>query len=77
MQIKILVRGYSQEIQWRDEHYVPETINEHLKISGVTIGAFQLVCSCYGQVLWCQVQAQVQGQESWFGLDICFGFLVG
>ena len=25
----------------------------------------------------CQVQAQVQGQESWFGLDICFGFLVG
>ncbi|KAG2577014.1 hypothetical protein PVAP13_6NG075100 [Panicum virgatum] len=45
--IKILVRGYSQEIQWRDEHYVPETINEHLKISGVTIGAFQLVCSSF------------------------------
>jgi len=32
---------------------------------------------CYGQVLWCQVQAQVQGQESWFSLDNCFGFLVG
>ena len=30
--------------------------------------------SCYGQVLWCQVQAQVQGQESWFGLDM-FRFL--
>jgi hypothetical protein len=47
MQIKILVRGYSQEIQWRDEHYVPETINEHLEISRVTVGAFQLACSSF------------------------------
>ncbi|PUZ50279.1 hypothetical protein GQ55_6G046300 [Panicum hallii var. hallii] len=45
--IKILVRGYSQEIQWRDEHYVPETINEHLEISRLTVGAFQLACSSF------------------------------
>ncbi|RLN05052.1 hypothetical protein C2845_PM13G04240 [Panicum miliaceum] len=45
--IKMLVRGYSQEIQWRDEHYVPETINEHLEISRVTVGAFQLACSSF------------------------------
>ncbi|XP_062193130.1 beta-sesquiphellandrene synthase-like isoform X2 [Phragmites australis] len=43
--LKMLVRGYSQEIKWRDEHYVPETINEHLELSGVTVGVFQLVCS--------------------------------
>ncbi|TVU42965.1 hypothetical protein EJB05_09392, partial [Eragrostis curvula] len=46
-QLKILVRGYCQETKWRDEHYVPETINEHLEISRVTVGAFQLACSSF------------------------------
>lgn len=45
MQLKMLVRGYSEEIKWRDEHYIPETINEHLELSGVTVGVFQLLCS--------------------------------
>ncbi|CAD6341067.1 unnamed protein product [Miscanthus lutarioriparius] len=45
--LKILVRGYSQEIEWRDEHYVPETIDKHLEISRVTVGAFQLACSSF------------------------------
>lgn len=47
MQLKTLVRGYSQEIKWRDEHYVPETIDEHFDISRVTVGAFQLACSSF------------------------------
>jgi len=47
LQLKILVRGYSQEIEWRDEHYVPETIDKHLEISRVTVGAFQLACSSF------------------------------
>lgn len=47
LQLKILVRGYSQEIEWRDEQYVPETINKHLEISRVTSGAFQLACSSF------------------------------
>jgi beta-farnesene synthase len=47
LQLKILVRGYSQEIEWRDEHYVPETIDKHLEISRVTVGSFQLACSSF------------------------------
>ena len=47
MQLKILVRGYSQEIKWRDEHYVPETIDEHLEVSKATVGAFQVACSSF------------------------------
>ncbi|WVZ94928.1 hypothetical protein U9M48_040755 [Paspalum notatum var. saurae] len=45
--LKILVRAYSQEIQWRDEHYVPETIDKHLEISRVSVGAYQLACSSF------------------------------
>ena len=41
------IRGYSQEIEWRDEHYVPETIDKHLEISRVIVGAFQLACSSF------------------------------
>ncbi|CAO2189628.1 unnamed protein product [Urochloa humidicola] len=45
--IKILVRASSQEIKWRDEDYVPKTIDEHLKISGATVGGFQVACSSF------------------------------
>ncbi|TVU42977.1 hypothetical protein EJB05_09404, partial [Eragrostis curvula] len=45
--LKMLVRGYCQEIKWRDEHYVPETINEHLELSRATVGAFEVTCASF------------------------------
>ncbi|KAG0522678.1 hypothetical protein BDA96_07G058300 [Sorghum bicolor] len=45
--LKVLVRGNSQEIKWRNENYVPETINEHLEHSGRSVGAFQVACSSF------------------------------
>ncbi|CAL4996946.1 unnamed protein product [Urochloa decumbens] len=45
--IKILVQASTQEIKWRDEHYVPKTIDEHLKISRATVGGFQVACSSF------------------------------
>ncbi|TVU42964.1 hypothetical protein EJB05_09391 [Eragrostis curvula] len=45
--LKMLVRGNSKEIKWRDEHYTPETINEHLELSGTTVGAFQVAVSSF------------------------------
>ncbi|GJN12347.1 hypothetical protein PR202_ga30618 [Eleusine coracana subsp. coracana] len=45
--LKMLVRGNSEEIRWRDEHYIPETINEHLELSGITVGAFQVAVSSF------------------------------
>lgn len=47
MQIKRLVQGNSQEIKWRDDHYIPKTINEHLEVSRETVGAFQVACSSF------------------------------
>ena len=47
MQLKVLVRANCQEIKWRDEHYVPKTINEHLEISRATVGGFQVACSSF------------------------------
>jgi hypothetical protein len=43
----MLMRGYSEEIKWRDEHYVPKTINEHLELSRTTNGSFHLVISSF------------------------------
>ncbi|XP_066351265.1 (E)-beta-farnesene synthase-like [Miscanthus floridulus] len=45
--LKVLVRGSSQEIKWRNENYIPETINEHLEHSGPSVGAFQVACSSF------------------------------
>lgn len=45
--LKVLVRGSSQEIKWRNENYVPKTISEHLEHSGPTVGAFQVACSSF------------------------------
>uniref|UniRef100_A0A0E0HSH4 Sesquiterpene synthase n=1 Tax=Oryza nivara TaxID=4536 RepID=A0A0E0HSH4_ORYNI len=42
---KILIKGYSEEIKWRDDHYIPKTIEEHLELSRTTVGAFQLACA--------------------------------
>ncbi|CAL5003852.1 unnamed protein product [Urochloa decumbens] len=45
--INILVQASTQEIKWHDEHYVPKTIDEHLKISRATVGGFQVACSSF------------------------------
>uniref|UniRef100_A0A0D9X4T0 Sesquiterpene synthase n=1 Tax=Leersia perrieri TaxID=77586 RepID=A0A0D9X4T0_9ORYZ len=45
--LKRLVRGYSQEIKWRDENYIPKTIEEHLELSRATVGAFELACASF------------------------------
>uniref|UniRef100_A0A0E0EIF4 Uncharacterized protein n=1 Tax=Oryza meridionalis TaxID=40149 RepID=A0A0E0EIF4_9ORYZ len=45
--LKRLVQGYSQEIKWRDEHYVPKTIDEHLEVSRATVGAFEIACASF------------------------------
>ncbi|CAL4941825.1 unnamed protein product [Urochloa decumbens] len=39
-----LVRAYNAEVRWRDEGYVPKTVEEHLQVSA-TSAAFQLL-SC-------------------------------
>ncbi|KAF0897648.1 hypothetical protein E2562_000368 [Oryza meyeriana var. granulata] len=44
---KRLVQGYSKEIKWRDEHYVPKTVDEHLELSRTTVGAFELACASF------------------------------
>uniref|UniRef100_A0A0D3GWQ9 Sesquiterpene synthase n=1 Tax=Oryza barthii TaxID=65489 RepID=A0A0D3GWQ9_9ORYZ len=44
---KILIKGYSEEIKWRDDHYIPKTIEEHLELSRTTVGAFQLACASF------------------------------
>uniref|UniRef100_A0A0E0HSH7 Sesquiterpene synthase n=1 Tax=Oryza nivara TaxID=4536 RepID=A0A0E0HSH7_ORYNI len=45
--LKRLVQGYSQEIKWRDEHYVPKTVDEHLEVSRATVGAFEIACASF------------------------------
>ncbi|WVZ94929.1 hypothetical protein U9M48_040756 [Paspalum notatum var. saurae] len=45
--LKMLIQRSCQEIKWRDENYVPKTINEHLEVSTITIGAFQVACSSF------------------------------
>jgi hypothetical protein len=42
-----LVQGYSQEIKWRDEHYIPKTVDEHLEVSRATVGAFEIACASF------------------------------
>ncbi|KAG8046604.1 hypothetical protein GUJ93_ZPchr0008g11863 [Zizania palustris] len=41
---KRLVQGYCKEIKWRDEHYIPKTIEEHLEVSRKTVGAIEVAC---------------------------------
>ncbi|KAL5221173.1 hypothetical protein ABZP36_025886 [Zizania latifolia] len=41
---KRLVQGNCQEIKWRDEHYIPKTIEEHLELSRKTVGAIEVAC---------------------------------
>ncbi|CAM0912976.1 unnamed protein product [Alopecurus aequalis] len=45
--LKRLVQSYADEIKWRDEHYVPKTMSEHLEVSSTSIGPFLLACSAY------------------------------
>ena len=44
---KRLVQEFSQEIKWRDDHYIPKTIEEHLELSRKTVGAFELACASF------------------------------
>ncbi|KAK1664700.1 hypothetical protein QYE76_052859 [Lolium multiflorum] len=37
-----LVRAYTKELKWRDENYVPKTLDEHLEVSARSSGGFTL-----------------------------------
>uniref|UniRef100_A0A0D9X4S5 Uncharacterized protein n=1 Tax=Leersia perrieri TaxID=77586 RepID=A0A0D9X4S5_9ORYZ len=43
----MLVRGYCQEVKWRNDHYIPKTIDEHLEVSRITVGAHALGCASF------------------------------
>ena len=45
--MKQLVQSCADEIKWRDEHYVPKTMSEHLEVSTTSIGPFVLACAAY------------------------------
>ena len=47
MQFKKLVQAYSDELKWRDENYVPKTLNEHLQVSSVSIGTSVVACAIF------------------------------
>lgn len=42
MQLKRLVQAYTDELKWRDQGYVPKTMNEHLEVSARSSGGFTL-----------------------------------
>ncbi|KAM3346960.1 hypothetical protein ACQJBY_021133 [Aegilops geniculata] len=44
---KKLVQAYSDELKWRDENYVPKTLNEHLEVSSVSIGTSVVACAIF------------------------------
>ena len=56
MQIIDLVRAYNKEVKWREEGYVPATVEEHLQVSARS-GACQLL-SCTSFVGMGDVAAQ-------------------
>ncbi|KAK3122570.1 hypothetical protein QOZ80_8AG0615380 [Eleusine coracana subsp. coracana] len=41
---------YHAEVKWRDERYVPTTIEEHLEISLLSAGCTQLICLAFTSV---------------------------
>ena len=45
--LKQLVQVYADELKWRDEHYVPKTMSEHLEVSSTSIGPYLLACAAY------------------------------
>ncbi|KAL6840795.1 hypothetical protein ACP4OV_029321 [Aristida adscensionis] len=40
-----LVQAYTEELKWRDENYMPKTMDEHLRLSMRSSGAFPLACA--------------------------------
>ncbi|CAL4924943.1 unnamed protein product [Urochloa decumbens] len=42
-----LVRAYSVEVRWRDEGYVPKTVDEHLQVSAITGACHLLSCASF------------------------------
>jgi len=42
-----LVQQYYNEIKWRDEDYVPETMSEHLQVSMESIACVPITCATF------------------------------
>lgn len=41
------VRAYNREVKWRDERYVPTTVQEHLQVSARSVGCHLLSCGSF------------------------------
>ena len=44
-QLKQLVQAYIEELKWRDENYIPETLSEHLGLSMRSSGGSPILCA--------------------------------
>jgi hypothetical protein len=47
MQIIDLVRAYNKEVKWREEGYVPATVEEHLQVSSRSSACHLLSCASF------------------------------
>jgi hypothetical protein len=47
MQIIDLVRAYNKEVKWREEGYVPATVEEHLQFSSRSGACHLLSCASF------------------------------
>lgn len=47
MQIVDVVRAYNTEVKWRDDRYVPKTIEEHLQVSARSGACHLLSCASF------------------------------
>lgn len=45
LQLKQLVQAYIDELKWRDENYIPETLSEHLGLSMRSSGGSPILCA--------------------------------
>ena len=42
MQLMRLVQAYTKELNWRDQNYMPKTLDDHLEVSARSSGGFTL-----------------------------------
>jgi hypothetical protein len=47
MQTVDLVRAYNKEVKWREEGYIPGTIDEHLQVSARSGACHLLSCTSF------------------------------
>lgn len=47
MQLKRLVQAYTKELKWRDEDYMPKTLEEHFEVSMRSSGGFTLAAASF------------------------------